>query len=60
MFQEQHRIFAADRRAQQAAGIERVRREYNAQAGNMREGHFTALAVINGAAIQIAADRERG
>ena len=50
VLEEQHRIIAANGRAQQAANIERRRRHHHAQAGNMREDDFAALAVIDRAA----------
>ena len=56
VLEEQNRIVAADGGAQQAAGIQRVRRHHHAQAGDVRELHLAALAVIDGAAVQIAAD----
>ena len=56
VFQEQHGIVAADGGAQQAAGVEGVRRKNHVQAGNVRENAFAALAVIDGAAVQISAD----
>ena len=37
VFEEQHRIVAADGRAQQAAGVERIRRHHHAQARDVRE-----------------------
>ena len=53
VFQKQHRIVRAERRAQQAAGIQGVRGHHHAQARNVGEGHFAALAVIDGAAVQV-------
>src|SRR6266705_6352321 len=57
VFEEQYRVIAADRSAQQARGVERVGREHDAQSGSMREGALAALRVINRAARQITADR---
>ena len=45
------------RRAQQPAGVQRVRGHHHAQARDVRERHLAALAVIDRAAVQIAADR---
>ena len=58
MFEEQDRIVAADRRAQQARGIERIGREDDAQSGSMGEDALAALRVINSSAGQIAANRD--
>ena len=56
VLEEKHRVVAAYRRAQQTAGVESVRRHHHAEPGNVRELHLPALAVINSAAIQVAAD----
>ncbi len=56
VFQEQHGVFAPNRGSKEPAGVERVGREDYPQPGYMRERDFTALAVINRAAGQIAAD----
>ena len=56
VLEEHHRIVAADGGAQQAAEIQRGRRHHHAQTRAMRENHFAALAVIDPAAGQIAAD----
>ena len=47
VFEEEHRIVAADRRAKQAAEIERGRRHHHADSRRVREQHFAALAVID-------------
>jgi hypothetical protein len=56
VFQKQYGIVAANRGAQQASGIERIRRENNAQPRNVREHALAALRVIDGAAGKISAD----
>ena len=56
VFEEQDGIIAPDRRAKQAAKIERVRRHYDAYPWRMREQHFTRLAVIGAASRQVAAE----
>ena len=58
VLEEQHGIIGADRGTQQAAYVERSGRHHHAQAGNVREDHFAALAVIDRAAGEIAADRD--
>ena len=58
VLEKQHRIVAANRRAQQAGGIKRIRRKHHAQAGNVREDALAALRVINRAAGQVSADRD--
>ena len=57
VLQEQHRIVAANRRAQQAVGVERIRRQHHPHARRVGEDAFAALRVIDGAAGEIAADR---
>ena len=57
VLEEQHRIVAADRGAQQARGVLGVRRECDADARAVREDALARLAVIRCAAAQIAADR---
>ena len=54
---EQHRVVAADRRAQQPGRVLRVRREDDADARRVREDRDARLAVIRRAAAQVAADR---
>ena len=56
MFEKQHRIVAADGGAQQAVGVEGVRRKDDAQAGDVGEDALAGLRVIDGAAGEIAAD----
>ena len=60
VLEEEHRVVAADRRAQQAGGVLRVRREHDADAGAVREDALAGLAVVRRAAAQVAADRRRG
>ena len=57
MLEEQHRIVAADRRAQQTRRVLRVRRIRDAEAGAVREDALARLAVVRCAAAQVAADR---
>ena len=57
VLEEQHRIVAADRRAQQPGGVDRVRRIGDADARAVREDALARLAVIRAAAAQVAADR---
>ena len=54
---EQHRVVAANRRAQQAGGVLRVRRKHDADARRVREDRDARLAVVRRAAAQVAADR---
>ena len=56
VLEEQHGIVGANGGAQQSADIERGGRHHHAQAGDVREDNFAALAVINGAAGEISAD----
>ena len=56
VLEEKHRIIGANRGAQQAAGIQRIRWHDDAQAWDVRELHLAALAVIDGAAVQVSAD----
>ena len=56
VLEEHHRIVAANGGAQQAGDVERGGRHDHAQAGTMREDRFAALAVIDAAAGEIAAD----
>src|SRR5207302_4462776 len=56
VLEEEYGIVAANRGAQQAGRIERIRRKHHAQAGNVGEDTFTALRVIKRPAGQIAAD----
>src|SRR5258708_26895586 len=58
MFQEQHRIVAADGRAQQTVCVHCIRWEAYAQPGNMREDALAALRVIDRAAGQVAANSD--
>ena len=57
VLEEQHRVVAADRRAQQPGRVLRVRRERDADARRVREDRDARLAVIRRAAAQVAADR---
>ncbi len=57
VLEEEHRVVAADRRAQQPRRIDRVGREHDPQPGTMREDALARLAVIRRAAPQVAADR---
>src|ERR1041385_7656402 len=57
MFEEEYRIVGADGGAEQAARVEGRRWEHNAQARDVREHHLAGLAVIDSAAVEIAADR---
>ena len=56
MFEEQDRIIRTNGRAQQAAHIECGRRHDYAQARNVGENHFAALAMIDSPAGKISAD----
>ena len=56
VLEEHHRVVAADRGAQQAGNVERGGGHDDAQARAMREDRFAALAVIDAAAGEIAAD----
>ena len=56
MLEEQDRVVAADRGAQQAGGVLRVRRKHDAQPGDVREDALAALRVIDGAAGEVSAD----
>src|SRR5580704_16160378 len=57
VLEEHHRIVAANRGAQHAGDVERGRWHDDAQAGAMRKDRFAALAVIDAAAREVAADR---
>ena len=57
VFEEKDGIVAADGGAQKANRIKGIRREDYAKAGDMGEGDFPALAVIDGATGEVAADR---
>ena len=56
MLEEQHRVVAADRGAQQAGGVHRVRREHDADARAVGEDALARLRVVRRAAAQVAAD----
>ena len=58
VLEEEHRILAPERGAQQAGGIARARRERDQQPGHVGEDRLAALAVPDGAALQVAADRD--
>ena len=60
VLEEQDRVVAADRGAQQARRVLRVRRERDADAGAVREDALARLRVVRRAAAQVAADRRRG
>src|ERR1700722_6266242 len=57
VLEEHHRIVAANRGAQHSRDVERGRWHDDAQAGAMRKDRFAALAVIDAAAREVAADR---
>src|SRR2546428_11699276 len=52
VLEEQHRVVAANRRAQQAGRIDRVRRVHDANARAVREDALARLAVIRAAAAE--------
>ena len=54
--QEEHRVVAADGGAQQAGGIQGRAGIDHPQAGDVGEGALAALAVVDGAAHEVAAD----
>ena len=56
VLEEEHRVVAADRRAQQAGRVLGVRRKHDADPGAVREDALARLAVVRRAAAQIAAD----
>src|SRR5580693_6366574 len=56
VLEEQHRIVGANGGAQQTAHIQGGGRHYHTQPGNVREDHFSTLAVINRAAGKVAAN----
>ena len=58
VFEEHHGIVATNSRPQKTAGVQSVRRQHHPQSRKMREDHFAALAMVNGAAVQISADRD--
>ena len=57
VLEEEHRIVAADRRAQQPRRVLGGRRVDDAQAGAVREDALAGLAVVQPAAAQVSADR---
>src|SRR5436190_2789023 len=57
VFQEEHRIVAADRCSQQSACVQSIRRKYHTEPRDMRESHFAALTVVHRTAVQIPANR---
>src|ERR1017187_1503461 len=56
MFEKQYRIVATDGCAQQARGVLRVRRENDAQTGNVRKDALATLRVVDGTAGKVSAD----
>ena len=58
VLEEQHRVFASERGAQQPGGVTRPRRERDQQAGHVGEDRLAALAVPDRAALEVAADRD--
>src|SRR5579863_10480438 len=56
VLEEQHRIIGANGSAEQTAHVQSRGRHYHSQPGDMREGDFSTLAVINRAAGQVAAN----
>ena len=56
VFEEEHRVIAADGGSEQSCGVFGIGREHDAEAGNVGEVHLAALAVIDGTAVEIAAD----
>ena len=57
VLEKHHGIVGPNRGAKKAANIEGGGRHHHAQAGDMRENNFAALAVINRAAGEVAANR---
>src|SRR6266851_6354604 len=57
VLEEHHRIIAADGSAEQPGDIERRGGHDDAKAGAVREDRFTALAVVDAAAGEVAANR---
>src|ERR1700683_4955935 len=57
VFEKQHGIIGTNRGAQQAANVEGGGRHHHAQARNVSEDDFAALAMVNRAAGEVTADR---
>src|SRR2546425_6018082 len=57
VLEKQDRVIAADGRAQKAGYIEGGGRHHHAEAWTVREDRFAALAMIDAAAGEVAADR---
>src|SRR3989442_1303145 len=55
VLEEQHRVVAADRGAEQAVGVERGARAQDAESGDGREHDRAGLGVVDRAALQVAA-----
>ena len=58
MLQEEDGVVAPDRGAQEPVGVERVGRQDDPQSGNVRHQDRARLGVIDGAAADVAADRD--
>ena len=58
VFEEDDRVFAADRGAQQPGGVERGGRLHHPESGKVGEEDFGGLTVVHGAAGQVAAGRD--
>src|SRR4051794_15565854 len=56
VFEEQNRVLRPDRCPEKAACVECIRREYHAQAGNVCERYFAALAMVNRPPCQVPPD----
>jgi hypothetical protein len=56
VLEKHHRVVAANRGSKQSRGVTRVRWEHDANARAMREDRDARLAVVRGAAAQVAAD----
>ncbi len=57
VLEEQHRVVAANRRAQETSRVGRIRRKRDAHARAVREDALARLAVVRAAALQVAANR---
>src|SRR3989442_1359880 len=58
LLEEQHRVVAADRGAEQAVGVERGARAHDAESGDGSEHHRAGLGVVDRATLQVAAVRD--
>src|SRR5882724_1736431 len=56
VLEEQDRVITADSRTQEAGYVQGGGRHHHAEAGTVREDRFAALAVIDAAAGEVAAD----